>query len=177
MIWATRQSSLTPLIKPGHAGIRPVSEGCTLKHIPLIAMLRTQAGCFKEAVGPEHYAVGRKSAIDTMHKAVNHAIRHTAVAFFLGVRLYERVRDVEERLHPPSAPEICTGARQTDWDQSPKAAGIPQGCPSGPAGVASGVRLWLEEFCELMRGRARVFAYLDDVVVVCPTSVADRVIQ
>ena len=79
------------------------------------------SGCTsKRPWDQNNYAVWRNSAIETMHKAAKHAIHHTADALCLSVRLYERVRDVQERLHPRSASQICTGARRTDCDKSPK---------------------------------------------------------
>ena len=75
-----RQSSEMPLIKQGNDGLRPVSVGCSLKRIALTALLRANTEFLRDAAGSEQFAVGRRAAIESMHRAARHAIDHSTDA-------------------------------------------------------------------------------------------------
>ena len=177
---------LLALGKPS-GGIRPVAMGSVVRRLAARTACAFAKDRVAEAVGPWQYGVGRAAGCELVHKALTALVdedRSRIVLAFdasnaFGTLPRQRVWDgVQARMPILSCVARAWLSRPTThvwWDSRGIAhrllasSGVDQGCPLSPLffslGLADALASIDRQLLEL-DGQARVFAYLDDVVVV-----------
>jgi len=183
---------LVPLRKQ-NGGVRPVAMGSTLRRLAARAACAALKEKTAVAAGAQQYGVGRPAGCELLHKSVtaltDQDSRRVVMAFdaanAFGTVSRQRIWDSTKRRLPELAKTVRawlrTPATHFMWDAAGKlhlvrnVAGVDQGCPLSPLLFALGVADELADLQAAIRHldpTAQVFAYLDDVVVVCVPEVA-----
>ena len=181
---------LVALEKKG-GGIRPVACGSTTRRLVAKALCRMFRTDIRQAVGPRQFGVGTSAGTEKMHKVLTVQApmwETAAVLSFDAANAFNTIRrtKVRERLVEtiPGLARACGWwyARATThvyWDEAHRPhivtaeEGVDQGCALSPALFAITIAPLLAKLEEVLRqrdDRARVFAYLDDIFVVCDAS-------
>ena len=139
------------------------------------------------AVGPHQYGVGRSAGCELVHKCITALVDEDRSRVVLAFdasnafgslprqRVWEGVRARLPELSLTVAGWLAGPTTHVFWDDTGSAhplraaAGVDQGCPLSPLLFAVGIAAALESMDRQLRAldaSARVFAYLDDIVVV-----------
>ena len=178
---------LVALEKKG-GGIRPVACGSTTRRLVAKALCRIFRTDIGQAVGPRQFGVGKAAGAEKMHKVLTVQAQmwdSATVLSFDAANAFNTISrtKVRERMAEtiPDLARVCGWwyARATThiyWDEVHRPhtvtaeEGVDQGCALSPALFALAVApqvAKLEAALQQQDSRARVFAYLDDVFVVC----------
>ena len=181
-------SRLLALRKP-NGKLRPVAIGSVLRRLAARAACAVLKDSMAGAVGPHQYGVGRRAGCELVHKCVCALVdedpTRVVMAFdacnaFGSMPRQRVVQGVADRLPDLMGTVEAWLGRTTvhvHWDERGRASGIrastgvDQGCPLSPLFLALGLAATLDETAARLQSlhpSARVFAYLDDVVVVVP---------
>ena len=181
---------LVALEKKG-GGIRPIACGGTTRRLVAKALCRIFRTDIVQAVGPRQFGVGKAAGAEKMHKVLTvqaQAWETATVVSFDAANAFNTVSrtKVRERMAEtmPGLARACGWwyARATKhiyWDEAHRPhtvtaeEGVDQGCALSPALFAIVIAPQLAKLEETLRQRddkARVFAYLDDIFVVCDAS-------
>ncbi len=167
--------------------LRPLALGSVVRRLAARAACTVLKPHLAGAVGPHQYGVGRRAGCELMHKCVSALAdedpRRVVVAFdacnafgsMPRAKVWEGVLSRAPDLATTTAAWLGRTTEHVHWDERGRAvgisttAGVDRGCPLSPLLFALGLAATLDDIATQLRaldGSARVFAYLDDVVVV-----------
>eukprot|EP00969_Alexandrium_andersonii_P136125 6022675-Alexandrium_andersonii.AAC.1 len=171
--------------------LRPVACGSVLRRLAAKAACEVFKDELAEACGPHQYAVGRRAGCELVHKCVSslaEALPGATVLAFDASNAFntlprqavlDALRQRAPRLLPVANAWLTRETAHVFWDGGGAAhpvraqAGVDQGCPLSPAFFAIGIAGALAQADVRLRQlhpAARLFSYLDDVLVVAPAS-------
>ena len=183
-------SRLIALRKP-NGKVRPIACGSVLRRLAARAACAAFRDQVKAACGPHQYAVGRQAGCEHVHKSITalsaadprcvflafdasnafNTLPRGAVVDAVGKRLPDLAVVVNNWLGQPTGHTYwqADGGKGVVVEAT---AGVDQGCPLSPALFAMGIADTLDTInarLSTLSSAARVFSYLDDVVVAIPS--------
>jgi len=178
--------------------LRPIACGSVLRRLAARAVCATLREDIKQACGELQFAVGRRAGCEQVHKALSALTASSPSAVVLqfdcsnafNTMPRQRIMDAVVARLPALAPVVGTWLAQTTthlfWGEGREGkpiqatSGVDQGCPLSPALFAIGLADPLERIrarLSNLDGTCKVFSYLDDVMVVAPSSCAEQAMQ
>ena len=183
-------SRLIALRKP-NGKVRPIACGSVLRRLAARAACAAFRDQVRTACGPYQYAVGRQAGCEQVHKAVTALSAADPRCVFLAFDASNAfntlprgvVLDAVAKRLPGLAVVVNNWLGQptghTYWQANggkgvvvEATAGVDQGCPLSPALFAMGIADTLDNIIArvgALSSAARVFSYLDDVIVAIPS--------
>ena len=162
---------VTPLLKGTKGKIRPITVGTTLKRFALSAILRSEK-TLAQIVGSDEFAIGRKSAIETLKRTIENAIfdvhqgygKATVFQLDCSCAFNRMPRDHALEGLARHSPHLLTPVGQ--WLVQPldhivrrqegnvehivSTDGLPQGCPSAPLAFSLGLAKSVSRFWQIL---------------------------
>ena len=184
---------LMALRKPD-GGVRPVAMGSVFRRLGARAACSVLKESVPAAVGRHQYGVGRKAGCELVHKLITALTDEepscVVLAFdasnafnsLLRESIWTATRQRMPELVPVLKAWFNSPTTHRFWETAGKAkfveakAGVDQGCPLSPLLFALGIAPVLDDIhsrLQTLDSSCRIFAYLDDIMVVAPDSCAE----
>ena len=188
---------LVALRKP-NGKVRPIACGSVVRRLAARAACDVFRADISRACGPFQYAVGKRAGCEVVHKCLTALAEGSPQAVVLAFDVQNAYNSVPRgvllaavarrapALLPLAHAWLAQPTTHLYWDEGTSGhgvraeRGVDQGCPLSPAFFAIAIADALESVHSTLHARApsaRVFSYLDDIMVFVPAELAPGAIE